>query len=141
MKRYLYFLPLSLIIVLTICVRFEDPVSAELEWKFREQIPLTSVPLDNAVSPDGKFLYILSAGEILVHSFSQNKTIDTIPLEGNYDNITVSPGGSNLIVTSRASKILKIIDLEFIYNIDVSNLPLKGPTDAPVTIAVFSDYQ
>ena len=131
----------SLIVIFIVSVGFVGPVSAELEWTFREQIPLTSAPLDNAVSTDGKLLYILSAGKILVYSLTQNKTINTIPIESEYDNIAVSPQGNSLIVTSSAGKSLKIIDLEFSYNIDISGLPLKGPADAPVTIAVFSDYQ
>ena len=131
----------SLIVIFIVSVGFVGPVSAELEWTFREQIPLTSAPLDNAVSTDGKLLYILSAGKILVYSLTQNKTINTIPIESEYDNIAVSPQGNSLIVTSSAGKSLKIIDLEYIYNIDISGLPLKGPADAPVTIAVFSDYQ
>jgi len=141
MKRILYFMSVSLIVIFIVSVGFVGPVSAELEWTFREQVPLTSAPLDNAVSTDGKLLYILSAGEILVYSLTQNKTINTIPIESEYDNIAVSPQGNSLIVTSSAGKSLKIIDLEYIYNIDISGLPLKGPADAPVTIAVFSDYQ
>ena len=116
-------------------------VSAEIEWKIRTQVPLTSAPLDNAISSDGQSLYILSAGEITVYSLTQNKTINTIPIDSEYDSITVSPRGNSLIVTSSTGKSLKIIDLAFIYNIDISDLPLKGPADAPVTIAVFSDYQ
>ena len=141
MKRILYFMSVSLIVIFIVSVGFVGPVSAELEWTFREQVPLTSAPLDNAVSKDGKLLYILSAGKILVYSLTQNKTINTIPIESEYDNIAVSPQGNSLIVTSSAGKSLKIIDLEYIYNIDISGLPLKGPADAPVTIAVFSDYQ
>lgn len=141
MKRILYFMSVSLIVIFIVSVGFVGPVSAELEWTFREQIPLTSAPLDNAVSTDGKLLYILSVGKILVYSLTQNKTINTIPIESEYDNIAVSPQGNSLIVTSSAGKSLKIIDLEYIYNIDISGLPLKGPADAPVTIAVFSDYQ
>ena len=141
MKRSLYFMSLLLIVLFVVSMGFVDPVSAELEWTFRKQVPLTSAPLDNAVSADGQSLYILSAGEILVYSLTQNKTINTIPIESEYDNIAVSPRGNSLIVTSSAGKSLKIIDLEFVYNIDISDLPLKGPADAPVTIAVFSDYQ
>ena len=139
MKRSFYFM--SLIILFAVSAGFVGLASAELEWTFRKQVPLTSAPLDNAVSADGKSLYILSAGEILVYSLAQNKTINTIPIGSEYDRISVSPKGNSLIVTSSAGKSLKIIDLEYIYNIDVSDLPLKGPADAPVTIAVFSDYQ
>ena len=141
MKRFVYFISLSLIALFVVSTGFVDPASAELEWTVRKQVPLTSAPLDNAVSADGQSLYILSAGEILVYSLARNKTINTIPIEGEFDSITVSPKGNSLIVTSSAGKSLKIIDLEFIQNIDVSGLPLKGPADAPVTIAVFSDYQ
>jgi len=139
MKRFFYFM--SLIVSFVVSVGFVTSASAELEWTFREQVPLTSAPLDNAVSADGQSLYILSAGEILVYSLTQNKIVNTIPIESEYDNIAVSPRGNSLIVTSSAGKSLKIIDLEFVYNIDISGLPLKGPADAPVTIAVFSDYQ
>ena len=141
MKRFFYFISLSLIVLFVGSAGFVGPVSAELEWTSRKPVPLTSAPLDNAISADGQSLYILSAGEIMVYSLTQNKTINTIPIESEYDNIAVSPKGNSLIVTSSAGKSLKIIDLEFIYNIDVSDLPLKGPADAPVTIAVFSDYQ
>ena len=141
MKRFFYFMSLSLIVFFVVSVGFVGSVSAELEWTFRKQVPLTSAPLDNAVSADGQSLYILSAGEILVYSLTQNKAINTIPIDRDYDSIAVSPRGNSLIITSSTGKSFKIIDLEFIYNIDVSGLPLKGPADAPVTIAVFSDYQ
>ena len=139
MKRFYRLMPL--IILLIVSVGFVTSVSAELEWTFRKPVPLTSAPLDNAVSADGKLLFMLSAGEIVVYSLTRNKTINTIPIGRDYDRISVSPRGNSLIVTSSAGKSLKIIDLEFIYQIDISGLPLKGPADAPVTIAVFSDYQ
>ena len=139
MKRVFYFM--SLLVFFVVSVGFVTSVSAELEWTFRKQVPLTSAPLDNAVSADGQSLYILSAGEIVVYSLTRNKTINTIPIESEYDSITVSPSGNSLILTSSAGKSLKIIDLEFRFNIDISDLPIKGPADAPVTIVVFSDYQ
>jgi WD40 repeat protein len=141
MKRFLCFMSLLLIVFFVVSAGFVDPVSAELEWTFRKEVPLTSAPLDNAVSADGQSLYILSAGEIVVYSLTRNKTINTIPIESEYDSIAVSPSGNSLILTSSAGKSLKIIDLEFRFNIDISDLPLKGPADAPVTIVVFSDYQ
>ena len=141
MKRSFYVMSLLLTVFLVVSMIVVGPASAEIEWKIRKQVPLTSAPLDNAVSADGQLLYLLSAGEILVYSLSQNKTIDTIPIDKDYDRISVSPRGDSLFVSSSAGKSLKIIDLEFIYRIDVSGLPVKGPADAPVTIAVFSDYQ
>ena len=139
MKRFFYFM--SLLVILVVSVGFSTSVSAELEWTFRKPVPLTTAPLDNAVSADGQLLFLLSEGEIEVYSLTQNKTINKIPIERDYDRISVSPKGNSLIVTSSAGKSMKIIDLEFVYQIDISSLPVKGPADAPVTIAVFSDYQ
>ena len=132
---------MSLLVFFVVGAGFVSTASAELEWTFRKQVPLTSAPLDNADSADGQLLFMLSAGEIAVYSLTQSKTINTIPIDGDYDRISVSPKGNSLIVTSSAGKSMKIIDLEFIFQIDKSGLPLKGPADAPVTIAVFSDYQ
>ena len=138
-KRTFYLM--SLLIIFVVSVGFATSVSAELEWTFRKPVSLTSAPLDNAVSADGQLFFMLSEGEITVYSLTQNKTINTIPIDGGYDRIAVSPKGNSLIVTSSAGKSMKIVDLEFVYQIDISDLPLKGPADAPVTIAVFSDYQ
>ena len=76
MKRFFNFISLSLIVLFIVSAGFVDPVSAELEWTFRKQVPLTSAPLDNAVSADGQLLYMLSAGEIVVYSLTLNKTIN-----------------------------------------------------------------
>ena len=141
MKRFFCFISLSLIVFFVVSAGFVSTASAELEWTFRKPVPLTSAPLDNAVSADGQLLFLLSPGEIAVYSLARNKTINTIPIDPDYDRISVSPKGNRLIVTSSTGKSLKIIDLEFIFNIAISGLPLKGPADAPVTIAVFSDYQ
>jgi hypothetical protein len=139
MKRAFYVM--SLFVFFVVSAGFVGTASAELEWTIRNPVPLTAAPLDNAVSADGKLLFMLSAGEIAVYSLTQSKTINTIPIDPDYDRISVSPRGNSLIVTSSAGKSMRIIDLEFVYQIDKSGLPLKGPADAPVTIAVFSDYQ
>jgi len=44
-------------------------------------------------------------------------------------------------VPSRSQKMLRVIQLETIHQFDLSGLPFKGREEAPVTIAVFSDYQ
>jgi hypothetical protein len=59
--------------------------------------------------------------------------------------VLFSRADNTLIVTSSSEKILKTIQLEFIQNIDITGLPFKGPAkgpaNAPVTVAVFNDYQ
>jgi len=52
-----------------------------------------------------------------------------------------SASDNTLILSSRSGQALEIIQLEPVYRIDVSGLPFKGAAQAPVTIAVFSEYQ
>ncbi len=97
--------------------------------------------LDIATSEDGKLVFLLAPEKVLVYSLKENKVINSIPLADTFDRIAYSLKNKQLILTSSTSKILKIIQVESIYDIDISERPFKGPADAPVTIAIFDDYQ
>ncbi len=113
----------------------------KMEWTFKTERNLEAAPIDTAASADGRFIFILSPGEILVYSVLQQKVINRIPVDKRFDRVTFSRADNTLIVTSSSEKVLKTIQLEFIQNIDITGLPFKGPANAPVTVAVFNDYQ
>jgi len=119
----------------------QHAVAQEMEWTIKTERNLEATPLDNAVSADGRLIFILSPGEILVYSVLQQKVINRIPVDKRFDRVTFSRADNTLIVTSSSEKVLKTIQLEFIQNIDITGLPFKGPANAPVTVAVFNDYQ
>ncbi|MCK5836499.1 MAG: hypothetical protein KAH09_04480 [Desulfobacula sp.] len=48
---------------------------------------------------------------------------------------------NTLILASSSTEAVKNIQTEQRYEILLSDLPFKGPFDAPVTLAVFDDYQ
>ena len=120
---------------------FPQIVQAELEWRIIQGLDLKTTPLDIASSADGLWLFILTPGEILVYSAQEKKITEHIPVDPGFDRITTFPRGNVLTITSSTKKVLQIIYLETVYKIDVMGLPFKGPQDAPVTIAVFTDYQ
>jgi hypothetical protein len=62
-------------------------------------------------------------------------------VDKKFDRITYSGKSNTLVLTSSSSERLNIIRVDQIYDIDISGLPFKGPAGAPVTIAVFDDYQ
>jgi hypothetical protein len=119
----------------------QHAVAQEMEWTIKTERNLEATPLDTAVSADGRLIFILSPGEILVYSVLQQKVINHIPVDKRFDRVTFSRADNTLIVTSSSEKVLKTIQLEFIQNIDITGLPFKGPANAPVTVAVFNDYQ
>jgi len=57
------------------------------------------------------------------------------------DSIEVGPWEDVILLVSKKDKEVQILLLDFIKDIDLSNSPFKGPADAPVKIAVFSDFQ
>ncbi len=119
----------------------QHAVAQKMEWTIKTERNLEATPLDTAVSADGRLIFILSPGEILVYSVLQQKVINRIPVDKRFDRVTFSRADNTLIVTSSSEKVLKTIQLEFIQNIDITGLPFKGPANAPVTVAVFNDYQ
>ncbi len=106
-----------------------------------KELNLNAKPLDVAAAPDGQKLFVLTPGEILVYSVPEGAVTDRIPVEKDFDGIAFFPQGNTLVLTSSVKNALKTVLLDFIYDIDITGLPVKGPKDAPVTIAVFSDYQ
>ena len=120
---------------------FPKVVQADVEWKVLKSLDLKATPLDVAPSADGQRLFVLTPGEILVYSIPEGKITDHIPVDKGFDRIVSLPRGDALSISSSTKKMLQVITLESLYKIDVSGLPFKGPKDAPVTIAVYDDYQ
>jgi len=112
----------------------------ELDWAVSKRLNLEVSPLDIATSADGKSIFILAAGEVLVYSVSEDKVVRRIPVDKAFDMLAHS-GENTLILGSRSNKVLKMIQLEIIHEFTLSGLPIRGPEHAPVTIAVFGDYQ
>jgi len=114
---------------------------AEIDTTLIKQTNLDVQPLDIAASVDGKMIYVLARGEILVYSIDEGKVSNRIPIDKDFDKLTYAAKNNVLILTSSSSKTLKIFQVDFIYNIAMDGLPFKGPANAAVTIAVFNDYQ
>ncbi len=129
------------LIILTSWVSASQIVHADVDWAIIEQINLNVQPLDIAVSLDGKFIFTLTPGEILVYSISEDKVTNRIPVDIGFDRIAYSEKNNTLILTSSSLKKLRIIQGDHVHKLDLSGLPFKGPADAAVTIAVFDDYQ
>ena len=114
---------------------------AGVNMDLQHKLTMDNAPLDVVASPDGKFVFILTAaGDIAVFDrkgILQNK----IHVGNQVDQIKMDPQGDRLFLTSRSEKTVRIIALDFFVEIDTENSPAKGPRNAPVVLAVFSDFQ
>jgi len=114
---------------------------AELEWTEKRQLKLDASPIDVVQSDDGKWIFILSSGAVLVYAAAEDRVVQSIPVDAGFDRLSFSGRSNRLTLTSSSQNLVKIIQLDVVHKIDVSGLPYKGAANAPVTIAVFSDYQ
>jgi DNA-binding beta-propeller fold protein YncE len=115
--------------------------AASVEWNVLKTLQLDTAPIDVAVSPDGKLIFVLTEqGQILIYS-SGGSLKDNIDVGNHFDHIKVSPRGEKLILNSRKNKSVQVITLDFIQDINVSGSPFKGSEDAAVVVAVFDDFE
>ena len=127
------------LVVLFFC--FSSLAWAEVEKSVTKTLKLESKPIDMAISADGKYTFILSeGGKVLIYDVSGTLK-DTLEVSKTVVSIGSSPNGDFLLLADSAANTLEIVKLDFVVDIDISNLPFKGPENAPVVIAVFSDYQ
>ena len=137
MKNRISILLLSLFIFSTMLM----PALAEVEWNLHRTFKTQKAPLDVDVSINGRWVFVLSEqGEILI--YSSNGTLkDTIHVGDTIDEIKAGPREDILFLSSRKDSTVQLITLDFIQDINITDSPFKGPADAPVAIAVFSDFQ
>ncbi|NOY52221.1 MAG: hypothetical protein GXP58_01205 [Deltaproteobacteria bacterium] len=97
--------------------------------------------LDMTATVDGKLLFVLTRGEVLVYNARNQKLSGRISVDPDINRITISPRGNQLFASNGKTKTLSVVNVNLVYDIDAKGVPFKGPADAPVVIAVFDDYQ
>ena len=114
---------------------------AAVEISLQKTLTPDGVPVDVVVSQDGNLTLVLTdVGNVLIYDRIGNLT-DTIEIGPHVDKIEIDPRGERLFASSRQNKTVEIITLDFIYDINTLGSPSKGPTEAPMVIVVFSDFQ
>jgi len=120
---------------------FSTLALAEVEKGASRTIKLEAKPIDMTTTADGKYTFVLAEGGKVLIIDSSGKVKDTLKVSESANSIGTSPDGTFLLLADSAANTLEIVQISFVVDIDVSGLPFKGPADAPVVIAVFSDYQ
>jgi hypothetical protein len=114
---------------------------AALDWNVIQTFNLKDPPLDVAFSTSrNKVLILTGAGQIQV--YEPNGTLDeTMDVGKGFDRLWHIQGSDVLVLSSREKKTVQIIELNFVEQIDISGSPFRGPENAPVVVAVFSDFE
>ena len=114
---------------------------ATVDWQSSQTIQIGRTLLDIAVTPDGRWTFALTPdGDVLIYS-AAGKLEDTLHVGGGFEGIACSASGDKIYLSNRAAGRLQIVEIEFVKEIDTAGSPFLGPSGAPVTVVVFSDFQ
>ena len=128
-------------VIIILCLYLTMPALAKTEYQIRQKLQLEHEPIDMLVSSNNKWIYILNAeGQIIIYRTS-GQLRDTIDIGPDIDQIKSGPRDDMLFLLSRKSKSVQVITIEFTEKITTQGSPFKGPAEAPVTVAVFTDFQ
>ena len=120
---------------------FSGLVMAEVEKGDSRTFKLDAKPIDMATSADGQYTFVLTEGG-KVFILDRNGTLkDTLTVNESVISIGTSPKGDFLLLADSKENTLEVVKISFVVDIDIAGLAFKGPADAPVVVAVFSDYQ
>jgi len=135
MKRLTTFLLLTLIFV-----NAPGLVGAKVYQTPAKSYQTQTPPLAVTGSADGKYTFVLSEGG-KIDIYSDNGEHDELTVSPEFDAIYASATGEKLWLTSKTSKKVQEILVDFVQTINIEGSPFLGNEHAPVTIVAFSDFQ
>lgn len=117
------------------------PAAADIEWQAGPPLKTTAPPLAVATSADGSRTFVLvEGGQVQIFDQAGNLR-DTIPVDPAMDHLTSDAEGQRLIVSSRQKGTAQPIDISYRFPFDYTDSPFLGKAEAPVVLALFSDFQ
>jgi protein-disulfide isomerase len=135
---------LKVLSILLLMISMTLPASkgmADVNGQIVSKLTLAETPLDMRLSRDGNWLYLLTAsGNLLIYS-SQGNYNGKISVGQGFDQIEAGPTQAEVYLLSRKNKSIQVFEVSYTFGIDISASPFKGPADAPVVIAEFTDFQ
>jgi protein-disulfide isomerase len=135
--KYAAFAFLSLLIGLGVSI----PSHAEVEMTIPRTLTLEETPVDTALSAGAKYIFVLTdKGKLLVYT-PDGKLSDTLTVDKSIDSIKAGPREEILLLVSSKKKTVQVAVLDFVQEINVTGSPFRGTADAPVIIALFTDFQ
>jgi hypothetical protein len=127
--------------IILVCFGIFSTAQAEVEYNVLKTYKLDDPPVAMAFSVKRNEIYVLNQkGELLIYETNGNLT-EKINVGQGFDGLELIEGSDVLFLTSRKNKTIQVVQLQFVQDIDVTGSPFKGPENAPVVIAVFSEFQ
>ncbi len=112
-----------------------------VETTVRASWKLDAKPLDIVHTLDNRRVYILG-NDSRVHVYSADGVKQgAIPVAKGVTAIDIAPRGEMLYLIDSEQNTFTSVSVSFSVNIDITGAPFLGEANAPVVLAVFSDFQ
>ncbi len=132
----------SIFILLSAILLFSSNAAAEIAWETGVSLQLKETPVEVVLSEDGKWSFVLTEQHnVLIYSMADGTLVDSIPVPASTTGFDISATGEFLFLVNKGQKVIQGINIEFIKQIDITDAPFMGKSDAPVTIVLFGDFQ
>lgn len=112
-----------------------------VEWESQKSWPTGSKTLDMVHSLDGKSVYILNDKQQIQVFSHEGQLQGNIPVAKGVSVIDIAPRGELLYVIDNEKQTFSSVAVSFVVDVDTAGSPSRGPEDAPVTIALFTDFE
>ncbi len=112
-----------------------------VQWQVENSWKLPEKPIDLVYSLDGQRVFILTdQQQVLVYAADGN-LLGKIAVKKGVSSIDIAPRGERLYLLNDKDNSFTDLSVDFVVDININGSPFLGKIDAPVTIAVFTDFQ
>ena len=114
---------------------------ALVEWERLATIDLPPTATDIQLSASGRYVYMLDRQGAVKVLDLEGRVLGSFAVGTDVDAIRSGPQDDILMLVSGKANQLQFYQLDFVQSIPTARAFSKGPDNAPVTVAVFSDFQ
>lgn len=119
----------------------ESGQNDRVEWQVQQTYSIKAKTVDMVQSLDGKYLFVLTDQHKVEIYNNLGQLQGSIPVKAGVSAIDIAPQGEFLFLMDNEAKTYTSLSVAFVVDIDTAGSPFQGPADAPVTIALFTDFE
>jgi len=112
-----------------------------VQWQVENSWQLPEKPIDLVYSLDGQRVFILTDQQQVLVYDAEGNILGKIAVKKGVSSIDIAPRGERLYLLNDRDNSFTDLSVDFVVDIDLTGSPFLGKADAPVTIAVFTDFQ